>query len=132
MVTKKEGFEMHQDVQAALSASRRRFSLLPLCVAAVLWSFALCLVPIANAQSGSSTSVGGTVVDQTGAVVPNAIVEIHNPVSGFSRTTTTDGAGNFAISNVPFNPYHLAVTATGFGSYVKDIDVRSLVPITLA
>ena len=37
------------------------------------------------AQSGgSSTSVTGTVVDPTGAVVGNAAVVIHNPVSGFN------------------------------------------------
>jgi len=36
-------------------------------------------------------------------------VEIHNPVSQFSRTATTDSNGNFSIPNVPFNPYHLSV-----------------------
>ena len=40
----------------------------------------------AYAQSGgSSTSVTGTVVDPTGAVVANAVVEIRNPVSAFER-----------------------------------------------
>ena len=40
----------------------------------------------AYAQSGgSSTSVTGTVLDPSGAVVPNATVEIHNPVSHFDR-----------------------------------------------
>ena len=86
----------------------------------------------ANAQSGgSSTSVTGTVVDSTGAVVPKATVEIQNPVSGFSRTTTTDGAGRFTVPNVPFNPYHLTVSASGFGAYAQDIDVRSVVPVSL-
>jgi carboxypeptidase family protein len=43
------------------------------------------------AQSGgNSTSVTGTVLDPSGAVVPNATVEIHNPVSQFERSTTTD------------------------------------------
>ncbi len=40
-------------------------------------------------------------------------------------------AGKFAISNVPFNPYHLSVTAKGFASYTQDIDVRSVVPVSL-
>ena len=53
----------------------------------------------AYAQSGgSSTSVTGTVVDPTGAVVANAVVEIRNPVSAFERTATTDSAGKFSIS----------------------------------
>jgi hypothetical protein len=44
----------------------------------------LTLSFIAHAQSGSSTSVIGTVVDPSGAVVSNATVDLSNPVSGFS------------------------------------------------
>jgi hypothetical protein len=84
------------------------------------------------AQSGgNSTSVTGTVLDPSGAVVPNATVEIHNPVSQFQRSTATDSNGNFSIPNVPFNPYHLSVSAQGFASYAQDVDVRSLVPLNL-
>jgi len=87
----------------------------------------------AHAQSGgNSTSVTGTVADPTGAVVANATVEIHNPVSSFERTTITDSSGRFTIQNVPFNPYHLTVTVQGFAPYVQDIDVRSLVPVNLS
>jgi hypothetical protein len=86
----------------------------------------------ASAQSaGNSTSVTGTVLDPTGAVVPNATVDVRNPVSQFERTTTTDGSGRFTIPNVPFNPYHLKVTAQGFGSFSQDVEVRSVVPVSL-
>ena len=52
----------------------------------------------AHAQSGgSSTSISGTVVDPSGAVVPNATVEIHNPVSAFDRSTTTDSSGKIQL-----------------------------------
>ena len=58
-----------------------------------------------GAQSvGNSGSVNGTVLDPTGAVVAGAKVEIRNPVSGFDRSTTTDKAGTFAFTNIPFNP----------------------------
>ncbi|HLH09555.1 MAG TPA: TonB-dependent receptor [Terriglobales bacterium] len=86
----------------------------------------------ANALSqsgGSSTSVVGTVTDQSGAVVPNATVEIHNPVSQFDRSTTTDSTGKFTIPNVPFNNYHLSASAPGFSPYSEDINVRSVVPV---
>src|SRR5437762_11669429 len=87
----------------------------------------------AIAQSGgSSTSVTGTVVDPTGAVVPNASVELHNPVSGFSRSAITDSSGKFSIPNVPFNPYHVSVTGQGFAPYAQDIDVRSVVPVNVS
>jgi hypothetical protein len=84
-----------------------------------------------QAQSGSSTSVVGEIVDPSGAVVPNATVELRNPVSGFSRTATTDAAGKFSIPNVPFNPYHMTVTGQSFAPYTQDIDVRSTVPVSL-
>ena len=93
--------------------------------------FALTCAALAQ-NGGNSTSVTGTVLDPLNAVVPNAIVEIHNPVSGFSRTATTDSSGRFTIPNVPFNPYHLLVTAAGFALYAQDIDVRSVVPVNLS
>ena len=75
--------------------------------------------------------MNGTVLDPTGAVVPNATVEIHNPVSHFERSTTTDKSGNFSIPNVPFNPYHMTVTATGFAQSMQDVEIRSVIPTTI-
>ena len=94
--------------------------------------FCLAVGLSAYAQSGgNSTSVTGTVLDPSGAVIPDATVEIHNPVSQFARSTTTDSKGNFTIPNVPFNPYHMSITAAGFAPYSQDIDVRSLVPLNV-
>jgi len=103
----------------------------PLC-AAFAFTLFFTLTPLASAQSGgNSTSVQGTVLDPSGAVVPNATVEILNRVSAFDRTTVTDSAGKFTIPNVPFNPYHLTVTGQGFAPFAQDIDVRSVVPLNL-
>jgi hypothetical protein len=103
------------------------------CLALFIAVLYLATGMVANAQSGgSSTSVNGTVVDPTGAVVAGATVEVRNPVSGLDRTTNTDAAGKFTVSNVPFNPYHLTVTGNGFAAYAQDIDVRSVVPVTLS
>ena len=87
---------------------------------------------LVNAQSGgNSGSISGTVLDPTGAVVPNATVEIHNPVSHFDRSTSTDKSGTFSISNVPFNPYHMTVTATGFAQSTQDVEIRSVIPTSI-
>src|SRR5882762_2439299 len=85
----------------------------------------------ARAQLGNSGSIEGVVKDQSGASVPGAKVEITNPVSSFHREATTDNDGNFRFTNVPFNPYHLVVTAAGFGSVSQDVDVRSTVPVNI-
>jgi hypothetical protein len=98
-----------------------------------VWLYLTLGLIAASAQSsGSSTSVSGTVLDPSGAVVPGATIEIQNPVSHFDHTTTTDSVGKFTIQNVPFNPYHLTVTGTGFSPYAQDIDVRSVVPLNLS
>jgi hypothetical protein len=83
----------------------------------------------AGAQSvGSSGTINGTVLDPSGAVVPYAGVEIHNPVTGFDRKTTTDAKGAFTFVNVPFNNYHTTITAEGFAPTAQDVEVRSVVP----
>jgi hypothetical protein len=92
---------------------------------------ALAAAPASIAQTGNSANVTGTVTDPSGGVVAGANVSVHNPVSGYERTTTTDASGNFSFANVPFNPYHLSVIAAGFGAYAQDIDVRSSVPLAL-
>src|SRR5882757_7470327 len=96
--------------------------------------FAVTFLTISvHAQSvGNSGSINGSVVDPTGAVVANARVTIHNPVSGFDRSTTTDASGRFNFTNIPFNPYHLTIAAEGFSSYAQDVEPRSAVPVSVA
>jgi hypothetical protein len=102
-------------------------------LAAIALVSAFLISTLALAQSaGNSGSISGTVLDPTGAVVPNATVEIRNPVTGFDRSTTADAAGKFAFTNIPFNNYHLTVKATGFVSAVQDVEPRSAVPVTAA
>src|ERR1700677_1818120 len=99
---------------------------------AALLAILLGLGLSAYAQSGgTSGSVNGTVLDPTGAVVPNATVQIHNPVSHFDRSTTTDTSGNFSLPNIPFDPYHMTVTAAGFAQGGQDVEIRSIVPVSL-
>ena len=84
----------------------------------------------AYAQATSGT-INGTVLDPSGAVVANAGVTIHNPVSGLDRSTSTDSKGNFSFPNIPYNPYHLTVSAAGFAQNAQDVEIRSAVPVTV-
>jgi hypothetical protein len=102
-------------------------------VVAIAVVLAFLITTLALAQSaGNSGSINGSVLDPTGAVVPSATVEIRNPVTGFDRSTTTDASGKFAFTNIPFNNYHLTITATGFASAAQDVEPRSAVPVTVA
>jgi hypothetical protein len=91
--------------------------------------FVVASLPV-RAQSNSGM-IQGTVTDPSKAAVPGAKVHLENPVSHHVNDVETDPDGNFRIPNIPFNPYHLTVTAPGFSTYAQDVDVRSTVPITL-
>src|ERR1700744_2124322 len=99
--------------------------------AAIAICFSLSISSLWAQSAGNSGTIYGTVIDATGAIVPNAVVSIENPVSGYSRTTKSDSAGQYQFTNLPLNPYHLSVSVTGFAPYTQDVNVRSFVPITL-
>jgi hypothetical protein len=82
-------------------------------------------------SAGNSGTVVGTVTDSTGAIVADASVTIVNPVSGYSRVTTSDSSGHYQFTNLPLNPYHVIVSVKGFSTATQDVEVRSFVPITL-
>src|SRR5579862_2123701 len=78
----------------------------------------LLILPLAvfdaHAQTGNAGTIRGIVTDASGAVIPNAKVHLVNEVSQLDRTAVSDATGQFSFSNVPFNPYRLSVSATGF------------------
>jgi len=82
------------------------------------------------AQSSSGT-IRGTVLDQSGAAIVGANAEIQNPVSHYDRSAQTDAQGNFEFDNIPYNPYHLSVTAANFQAGAQELDVRSAIPIVV-
>jgi hypothetical protein len=96
-----------------------------------LAAFLIAALPTFAAQSGNAGTVQGTVTDPSGAVIPNAAVRLHNDRSGLDRTVTSDAQGQFTIANLPFNTYHVSVSANGFTSLNQSIDVRSVVGTSL-
>jgi hypothetical protein len=103
-----------------------RFRFLLSFALAIFAGFSVCGIVSAQSLSGS---IQGIVTDPSKAVVPGAKVQIQNPVSGYTRETTTDSNGSFQFTNIPFNPYHLTVMSPGFSASAQDTDVRSSVPV---
>jgi hypothetical protein len=91
----------------------------------------LLLSTLAFAQSTGAGSISGTIIDQTGAVIPGAQIKISNPISHYQNSTEAGPAGQFSFQNVPFNHYHLTVTAKGFSNLDQDVDVHTAVPLSL-
>jgi hypothetical protein len=82
----------------------------PLTIAAVA-----SLAPVAaSAQDYSSGSLVGTVRDTAGAPVAGAAIAVKSLDQGFTRTVTTDDAGQFRIPLIPIGGYSVAISKDGF------------------
>lgn len=64
-------------------------------------------------QSGDGTILG-TVLDPSGAGVPNATVQLQNMDTGVKTQTHTDNSGNYRFNNILVGRYNITASATGF------------------
>src|SRR2546425_2063784 len=71
------------------------------------------LAPAVLAQTIDG-NLTGTVVDPTGATVPNATVEVTNTATGIKSTQRTGVDGLYRFNNLPVGNYDVTVTASGF------------------
>ena len=80
--------------------------------------FLSVLVSSAWAQGVNAFDTGtieGTVIDPSGAAIPNATLTIRNAGTGLQKTVLTDGTGSFIAPGLPFGSYLVTATASGFG-----------------
>jgi len=61
----------------------------------------------------STGSIGGTVTDAVGAVVPNASVRVQSQGTGENHATTTDAAGIYLVPSLPVGTYRIEVKSPG-------------------
>jgi Carboxypeptidase regulatory-like domain len=82
----------------------------------VLLGFSLVLSMFLSsaAYAADGGKVMGTVKDQTGAVLPNAEVDLTSKSTGVAQNTKSDSAGAYTFPLVPVGTYTLTVHAAGF------------------
>ena len=81
---------------------------------------------LVRAQTGGSIS--GTIQDQSGGVVPNAVVTVHNLDTTVQQTAKTNTQGFYAFTNLPVGRYEVEVLLEGFQPYKRTglvIDVNT-------
>jgi hypothetical protein len=66
--------------------------------------------------------LGGIVVDQSGAVVPNAKVAVMQTETGAARKVMTDNSGRWIVSNLPSGNVRVSVDANGFKRLVREFN----------
>lgn len=93
-----------------------------------------CFFLLALVWGFQATTVGqtvngafhGTVTDASGAVVPNAVIEVKNLSTGALRHVTTNDIGSYTVTQLPPGHYSISVSRTGFAGAVRP-DVELLV-----
>jgi len=78
-----------------------------------------CLLASVVFAQYTTASLGGTVRDSTGAVVPDARVAVRHTETGFAQAVASDATGSFLFSRLPVGSYELRVEKQGFTSYVQ-------------
>src|SRR5258706_5171002 len=85
----------------------------------------LILSALTTVAQETTGTLRGTVVDATGAVVPNASVTVTNDATGAAQTKQTSGEGVFEFTKLDPGSYTLDVSATGFKrSLNKSVSVK--------
>lgn len=68
---------------------------------------------------GDRGAITGVVTDNTGAVVPNAAIEVVNTATNGRLETVSTATGAYRLVGLPIGTYDLTVKATGFSSHVQ-------------
>src|SRR5687767_11944273 len=92
-------------------------------------ALALLLPVVAGAQTVAL--LRGVVRDSQGLPLPTAHVRLSKRLTSLERTTTTTDHGMFQVANVPLDTYELRVEFPGFAAHVRQIDLRTSVPVEI-
>jgi len=71
-------------------------------------------------QARTEGQLSGTVVDPSGAGVPGATLTLTEPSTGFSKTVTSNGSGDYVFPDLQPGTYKLTASAKGFAPAVYD------------
>ncbi|MGB7264458.1 MAG: carboxypeptidase-like regulatory domain-containing protein, partial [Terracidiphilus sp.] len=87
------------------------------------WLFLLTLTAgywgsSAHAQA-TNAQLSGRIVDQSGAVIPNATIDVQNTGTGSDRIAKSSATGQYVLPSLPVGTYRLKVTAPGFKTYAQ-------------
>jgi Carboxypeptidase regulatory-like domain len=91
----------------------------------LLFVFSVGSVVMARAQQ-TLGSLNGTVSDLTGAIIPNTTITLISNDTAATRTTSSNGVGNYSFQALPIGTYTMTVQTAGFDTEkVASIQVQA-------
>jgi Carboxypeptidase regulatory-like domain len=99
-------------MEGSVNQGFRRFFVFS-CIAVMALS--LAIVGAVSAQIISGDLVG-TVLDKTGAAVPNAHIEAVNVDTGAKLETEANDSGEYRLNNLPVGTYNVSASSPSFGT----------------
>lgn len=100
-------------------ATRCFYPRLRMLLLVVIPAIAFCMSPCAlSAQIDISASLAGTVTDQTGAVIPNAVLTARNVATGVEAKVTSNATGSYQFASLQAGTYTVTCAAQGFNNFV--------------
>ena len=88
----------------------------------IVIAFAI-VIPYASAQSLTQGGVRGTVTDPSGAVIPNANVELKSVDTGATQTRKTTGTGAYDFALLPPGSYNVTYSAPNYVTTSRNVQV---------
>src|SRR5579872_7236398 len=102
---------------------KNRIVIFPPCLSAAMLLVCFCAPTMAQTVNGA---FHGTATDATGAVVPDATVEVTNLATHAVRQAKTDSVGYYTIPELPPGHYSVSINKMGFAKIDRP-DVQLLV-----
>ncbi|HEX4423960.1 MAG TPA: carboxypeptidase-like regulatory domain-containing protein [Terriglobales bacterium] len=102
--------------------SKLRATILTLCI----------FVPTMIWAQSATTSLRGTILDSSGAVVSGATVSLDNKATGFHAENQADEKGQYLFLQLAPGTYTITAKATGLGKQVKVAELLVNQPATVA
>lgn len=91
------------------------------CSLPVLIGLLVLGVPWTQAQLAVTTAtLSGTVTDPSGALIPQATVQLTSPEKGIKRSISSDASGHYSFSQLPPSTYTLTIQIKGFQEYQQN------------
>ena len=81
------------------------------------WIALMSVILLMSSQLLAQTfrgGINGIVTDQSGAVVPGAVVEATDTATGVVHSTISSTGGEFSFQDLPLGSYSVTATASGF------------------